>query len=348
MPINITAAAARLRLANLRERGWIDLQTRDFRVYLTVYNPAVDLFSNVELMFQPQQSGGIEVAATFKTFNMVRHMLMLTEASKDFPATDSDTGSLVCEILFYIIAVFLWLQIMVAWKSHGLFRFFLSFWRIMDLLNYTMFMVVIGLRIYVLSLLNQLNFNPPSNIYADFNAPAWSIYQVSNLMALSSILMWLKLLRFLQLSKRLSQLTQTIARAAIDMSNFMLIFLVVYIAYAQAFFMAFGMDIESFSSYSKSFSSLFLIILGDFDFDAMTDANPEMAPLLFFSFVIFVFFILVNMFIAILGEAHGAVMDSEGAEPDEFVRNMRQGWKNHIGKITERKAHATSGVQASI
>ena len=80
----------------------------------------------------------------------------------------------------------------------------------------------------------------------------------------------------------------------------------------------------------------------------MKAANPDMAPLLFFSFVIFVFFILVNMFIAILGEAHGAVMDSEGAEPDEFVRNMRQGWKNHIGKITERKAHATSGVQASI
>ena len=128
----------------------------------------------------------------------------------------------------------------------------------------------------------------------------------------------------------------------------MLIFLVVYTAYAQAFFMAFGMDVEAFSSYSNSFSQLFLIILGEFDFDAMKDANPDMAPLLFFSFVIFVFFILVNMFIAILGEAHGAVMDSEGAEPDEFVRNMRQGWKNHIGKITERKAHATSGVQASI
>ena len=52
-------------------------------------------------------------------------------------------------------------------------------------------------------------------------------------MALTAILMWLKLLRYLQLSARLSQLTQTIARAAIDMAHFMLIFLVVYIAYAQ-------------------------------------------------------------------------------------------------------------------
>lgn len=52
-------------------------------------------------------------------------------------------------------------------------------------------------------------------------------------MALTAVLMWLKLLRYLQLFSRLSQLTQTIGRAAVDMGNFMLIFLVVYIAYAQ-------------------------------------------------------------------------------------------------------------------
>ena len=92
-----------------------------------------------------------------------------------------------------------------------------------------------------------------------FHNPAWSIYQVSNIMALTAILMWLKLLRYLQLSARLSQLTQTIARAALDMANFLIIFLVVYVAYAQAFFMAFGQDVEVFSSYGESMSQLFLI-----------------------------------------------------------------------------------------
>ena len=346
LPINMTAASARLRLKDLRARRWIDLQTRELRLYFTVYNPAVDLFSAVELIFEPQQTGGVEVAANFKTFNMVRHMLMLTDASKMFPATNKDNGALVAEMLFYLIAIVLWLQTLGNWREHGFLRYFLNFWRVLDLLNYTMFMAVIGLRIFVLTLLNELNFNPPPNEFSNFHDPAWSIYQVSNIMALTAILMWLKLLRYLQLSARLSQLTQTIARAAIDMGNFMLIFLVVYTAYAQAFFMAFGMDVEAFSSYSNSFSQLFLIILGEFDFDAMKDANPDMAPLLFFSFVIFVFFILVNMFIAILGEAHKQIMSAQGTEPDEFVRKMRQGWKNHIGRIRERKGTASSGVQA--
>ena len=51
--------------------------------------------------------------------------------------------------------------------------------QVLDLLNYTMFMAVIGLRIFVLTLLNELNFNPPPNEFSNFHDPAWSIYQVS-------------------------------------------------------------------------------------------------------------------------------------------------------------------------
>ena len=47
---------------------------------------------------------------------------------------------------------------------------------------------VIGLRIFVLTLLNSLDFNPPPNQFSDFHNPAWSIYQVSNIMALTAIL----------------------------------------------------------------------------------------------------------------------------------------------------------------
>ena len=67
----------------------------------------------------------------------------------------------------------------------------------------------------MLTLLNSLNFNPPPNQWSDFHNPAWSIYQVSNIMALTAILMWLKLLRYLQLSARLSQLTQVRVRVRV-------------------------------------------------------------------------------------------------------------------------------------
>ena len=59
------------------------------------------------------------------------------------------------------------------------------------------------------------------------------------------------------------QLTNTIAIAASDLGHFILIFVVVYIAYAQAFFVTFGMDIEAYSSFFTSMFSLYLIILGE-------------------------------------------------------------------------------------
>ena len=47
------------------------------------------------------------------------------------------------------------------------------------------------------------------------------------------MLSYLKLLRYLQLSPRLSQLSATISHAAADLSGFFLIFITVFFAYAQ-------------------------------------------------------------------------------------------------------------------
>jgi hypothetical protein len=77
----------------------------------------------------------------------------------------------------------------------------------------------------------------------------------------------------------------------------------------------------------------------------MKSANATMALLLFFSFVIFVFFILVNMFIAILGEAHSEVMGRD-TEDDEFVKKMRAGWNRRLSALQRSKVKAPNGVQA--
>ena len=58
----------------------------------------------------------------------------------------------------------------------------------LDVVNLSMLLVVIALRVWILYLLNILNFNPPPNQFSDFHNPAWSIYQVSNIMALTAIL----------------------------------------------------------------------------------------------------------------------------------------------------------------
>lgn len=58
-------------------------------------------------------------------------------------------------------------------------------------------------------------------------------------------------------------------------------------------------------------SQLMRILLGDFDYDAMRKVDPVMAPLLFYLYISFVFFILLNMFLAIVnGDSSRALPSS--------------------------------------
>jgi len=68
--------------------------------------------------------------------------------------------------------------------------------------------------------------------------------------------------------------------------------------------MAFGMDVSSFQDFTNSFFTLFLIILGDFNFEQLRLANDLLGPLLFISYIVIVYLILFNMFLAIIGEAY--------------------------------------------
>ena len=91
--------------------------------------------------------------------------------------------------------------------------------------------------------------------------------------------------------------------------------------------------------------TLILIILGEFDFESLQQANQALGPLLFITFVLFVFFILVNMFIAILGEAHESVSKKALEEPDEFIRMMRHGWRRRLAALRRQKNKGADDVQ---
>merc|ERR1719310_1822178 len=53
--------------------------------------------------------------------------------------------------------------------------------------------------------------------------------------------------------------------------------------------------------------TLFLILLGEFDYDEMRMVNPMWAFIFFIFFVIFMFFIVLNIFLAILNDAYTVV-----------------------------------------
>ena len=58
------------------------------------------------------------------------------------------------------------------------------------------------------------------------------------------------------------------------------------------------------------------MILGDFDFELLRTVNPILGPILFLMFAVLVVFVLMNMFIAIIGESFEETKQALTTEQD--------------------------------
>ena len=79
----------------------------------------------------------------------------------------------------------------------------------------------------------------------------------------------------------------------------------------------FWINARLFLNFYFSFT-LFRIILGDFDFHALEAANRVLGPIFFITYVFFVFFVLLNMFLAIINDTYAEVKSNIANQKSEF------------------------------
>merc|ERR1711935_1146910 len=70
-------------------------------------------------------------------------------------------------------------------------------------------------------------------------------------------------------------------------------------------------NLMSYRDIFSSFGTLFLILLGEFDFDEMAEVSWLWATLFFILYVIFMFFVVLNIFLAILNDAYTVVHQND-------------------------------------
>ncbi|KAJ1481293.1 hypothetical protein T484DRAFT_1808146, partial [Baffinella frigidus] len=75
-----------------------------------------------------------------------------------------------------------------------------------------------------------------------------------------------------------------------------------------AFHISFGTDIEEYKTLLDAVFGLFKTLLGDFDFEAIKLINPYLGPLLFITFEVVCYFVFLNTFLAILNKSYSDVV----------------------------------------
>ncbi|XP_055481530.1 polycystic kidney disease 2-like 2 protein [Psammomys obesus] len=321
---------AKTKLAELRLNSWIDRGTRAVFIDFSSYNANVNLFCIVRLVAEFPATGGLLTSWQFYSVKLLRYV------------TYYDYFIASCEVIF---CIFLFVFITQELKKLNEFKFayFKSIWNWLELLLLMLCFLAVSFFAYCnmqnYLLLGRLLKNTES--YPDFYFLAyWHIYY-NNIIAITIFFAWIKIFKFISFNETMSQLSSTLSRCMKDIVGFAIMFFIIFSAYAQLGFLVFGSQVDDFSTFQNSIFAQFRIVLGDFNFAGIQQANWILGPIYFITFIFFVFFVLLNMFLAIINDTYSEVKAdySIGRRPDFELSNIiKKTYLNVLEKLKLKKA----------
>jgi len=180
----------------------------------------------------------------------------------------------------------------------------------------------------------------PSNKYEKDLETAAELQKV--LLLINSINIFEKVMhmfKFLEFQERMNILNTTMAIAMSDLMHFFILFFLIFLGYAAMAFILFGPYLEGYRTFGRVTQKLGQTMIGDFDFEEIFEIDPLMASIMFWTFIILVFFTLVNVFLAILidsyAEAKEESLGALGMENDAL-----QGFRRLVAASKKKKQPA--------
>ncbi|XP_060782070.1 polycystin-2-like protein 1 [Neoarius graeffei] len=294
-------------LAQLKEYLWLDHGTRAVFIDFSTYNANINLFCVIRLVVEFPATGGAIPSYQIRTVKLIRYI------------NSWDYFIIGCEMVFCVFILYYIVEEILEVRIHKC-SYFTSIWNILDVVVLLLAVVAIVFNVFrtmkVNKLLGSLLKDP--SIYADFEFLAFWQTQYNNMNAVNLFFAWIKIFKYISFNKTMTQLSSTLARCATDIMGFAVMFFIVFFAYAQLGYLLFGTQVESFSTFQKCIFTQFRIILGDFDYNGIEKANRILGPIYFFTYVFFVFFVLLNMFLAIINDTYSEVKEELASNNDDL------------------------------
>lgn len=128
----------------------------------------------------------------------------------------------------------------------------------------------------------------------------------TNIVAINTIFLSVKVFDYMNKSKHMNMLSNTLYSSREDTFYFLIIFTLFLFGFVGMSFLSFGQYLEDYNSIGNAIRKCFEITIGDFSYEDLKGVNSVMAVIFFFPFNILFVFILTNIFLAIINEAYEA------------------------------------------
>uniref|UniRef100_A0A1A7WAE6 Polycystin-2 n=3 Tax=Iconisemion striatum TaxID=60296 RepID=A0A1A7WAE6_9TELE len=312
----------------LKDHLWLDRGTRAVFLDFSVYNRNINLFCVARLLVEFPATGGVVTSWQFQTVRLIRYV----------SSWDYFVG--VCEVAFCLFILYYVVEEVLEIHIHRL-HYFKSMWNCLDVLIVALSVVAIVMNITRTAMARNLlsgllenytahpRFEPLANLQVYFNNMAAAIVFFS----------WVKLFKFINFNKTMNQLSSTMSRCAKDLVGFAIMFFIIFLAYAQLAYLVFGTQVNDFSSFQASILTQFRILLRDFNFSEIQEENPVLLPIYFTTFVVFIVFILMNMFLAIINDTYSEVKADMSQQRSEMEMTdlIKKGCNKALMKLRLKK-----------
>nr|XP_048716663.1 polycystic kidney disease 2-like 2 protein [Caretta caretta] len=318
------------KLAFLRRNGWLTRGTRVVFIDFSVYNANINLFCVVRLVVEFPATGGALPSSQFYSVKLLRYV------------TYYDYFLASCEVIFCLfIFAFIIQEILKVKKLKT--EYFKSAWNWLDMLLVSLSIFAIAFNMYRTVEVSLLMESLLSNayVYPDFYFLAYWQTRYNNMIAINVFFAWIKIFKYISFNKTMTQLSSTLSRCAKDIIGFAIMFFIIFFAYAQLGYLVFGSQVDEFSTFQNCIFTQFRIVLGDFNFASIEQANRILGPIYFITFVFFVFFVLLNMFLAIINDTYSEVKADFAVIPSkefEISDLIRQSYNKALVKLRLKKS----------
>ena len=311
-PTNVKSSLvprAQAQLQRIRKYEWIDMKSRALFIEINCYQPNTDLVSTVTMCIEFTSSGAIMSSFDISSSSLLRPLRALT-----FDGVYGSTiGLLLVEIVLYVMVLAYIGKELNEWRAcHQERQPYFVGWNVVDVINLILFLNVIFFRVRTVYRTKRIDwlaieFNP------EIQSLLWQARFTDRVNAINAILVFIKIFKFTEQHPKLGQFTNTLKCAASDIGNFLLILILMLMGFGMGFNLAFGSDVRSYMDIFFSFQTLFACTLGDFNLGEISGSHFILGPVLFISFIIMIFFIILSMLLTIIDSAYDQALHEAAA-----------------------------------
>ncbi|VVC36763.1 Polycystic kidney disease type 2 protein,Polycystin cation channel, PKD1/PKD2 [Cinara cedri] len=286
---------ARKFIKDLEYNTWLNRGTRAVFVDFAIYNCNINVVCVAKLVFEFPASGGIVPSSSFRTVKLYRYAV---------------ADSLLDLFMMLAVVAFLVYFTVEELNEMAYFRldYFTVFWNIIDFS-----IVVLGWCSFGVAL--AIHFRePPSKLQekvvtdkaASRGTMRFFEYLVTRheillqVTAYAFFLVCVKIIKYTDLNRTMTIVYLSVGRSFKIVAGYLVLMTVVVIAFAMLGYCAFGAQVKGFSTVNDSFLSSLRILMRDFDFRSLEQADQSFTAFIFVLFTCVVIFVILTMLVAIV------------------------------------------------